>query len=103
MFTFTSRYYTLEKGQYTTADGRLIVYVRRRFVPPPDRFELLQEHLVTEGERFDTIAAEHLGDSEQFWRVCDANGVMQPEDLTNTVGRRIRITMPEGVPGPRNA
>ncbi len=103
MFTFTSRYYPLSRGQYTTADGRQIVYVRRRFVQPPERFDLLQEHLVTEGERFDSIAAEFLGDPEQFWRVCDGNGVMQPEDLTSTIGRRIRITMPEGVPGPRHA
>ena len=56
-----------------------------------------------EGERLDIIAAQHLGDPEQFWRLCDANGAMRPDELTETVGRRLRITLPEGIPGPRNA
>ena len=103
MFTPTSRYYGIERLIYEASDGRTITYVRRRFVPPQDRFELLQEHMVTEGERYDTIAAFYLGDPEQFWRVCDANGVMRPEDLTDTIGRRLRITLPEGIPGARNA
>ena len=41
----------------------------------------------------------YLGDPEQFWRLCDANGAMRPDELTETVGRRLRITLPEGVPG----
>ncbi|MFZ1707308.1 MAG: LysM domain-containing protein, partial [Anaerolineae bacterium] len=59
----------------------------------------LQEHTVAEGERPDLIAAAYLGDPEQFWRLCDANGVMRPEELTEEVGRRLRITLPEGIPG----
>ena len=86
-----------------TADGKTIVYLRRRFVPPPERFALLSEHIVTEGERLDNIAAQYLGDPEQFWRICDANGAMRPEELTETVGRRLRITLPEGIPGAPNA
>jgi hypothetical protein len=38
-----------------------------------------------------------------FWRICDANGAMQPEELTQTVGRRLRITLPEGIPTTPNA
>ena len=30
---------------------------------------------------------------------CDANGAMQPDELTETVGRRLRITLPEGITG----
>jgi hypothetical protein len=99
MFPVTSRYYGLSTTTRETADGKTIVYLRRRFVPPPERFELLQEHTVTEGERLDTITAQYLGDPEQFWRVCDANGVVRPDELTETVGRRLRITLPEGIPG----
>ena len=99
MFPVTSRYYGLATATLETADGKMIVYVRRRFVPPPERFELLQEHTVAEGERLDTITAQYLGDPEQFWRVCDANGAVRPEELTETVGRRLRITLPEGIPG----
>ena len=76
-----------------------LIYLRRRFIPPPDDFFLLQEHTVTEGQRLDTISNQYLGDPEQFWRLCDANGVMQPNELTDTVGGKIRITLPEGVPG----
>jgi hypothetical protein len=64
---------------------------------------LLQEHVVTEGDRLDNIAAKYLGDPEQFWRVCDANGAMLPDELIETIGRRLRITLPEGVPGAPNA
>ena len=103
MFSITSRYYALERVEHETADGRKVVYVRRRFVPPPERFELLLEHAVTEGERLDNITAQYLGDPEQFWRVCDANGAVRPDELTGTVGRKLRITLPEGIPGPRSA
>jgi hypothetical protein len=61
---------------------------------------LLQLHTVTEGERLDNITARYLGDPEQFWRVCDANNAMRPEELTETIGRKLRITLPEGITGP---
>lgn len=102
-FPITSRYYGIETTQIETAGGKTVVYLKRRFIPPPERFELLQEHLVTEGDRLDNITARYLGDPEQFWRVCDANGVMYPDELTETIGRRIRITLPEGIPGSTNA
>ncbi|HKP12629.1 MAG TPA: LysM domain-containing protein [Blastocatellia bacterium] len=98
-FPFTSRYFGVETAQYEAADGRKFVHLRRRFVPPPERFALLQEHVVTEGERLDNITAHYLGDPEQFWRVADANRAMRPEELTETLGRRLRITLPEGIPG----
>jgi len=103
MYPITSRYYAIEVVTLDAPDGRQVAYLRRRFVPPPERFELLAEHVVTEGERLDNIAARYVGDPEQFWRLCDANGAMRPEELTETIGRRIRITLPEGVPGARHA
>ena len=80
-----------------------MVYLRRRFVPSPERFSLLQEHVVSEGERPDLVAAQHMGDPEAFWRIADANAAMRPQDLTDTVGKRIRITLPEGIPGAPDA
>jgi hypothetical protein len=103
MFSITSRYYGIETIKFESPDGKKIAYVRRRFVPPAERFELLQEHSVAEGERLDNITAHYLGDAEQFWRVCDANNAMRPDELTETIGRRLRITLPEGIPGNRNA
>ena len=103
MFSITSRYNGIETIKFESPDGKKIVYVRRRFVPAAARFELLQEHSVAEGERLDNITAQYLGDAEQFWRVCDANNAMRPDELTETIGRRLRITLPEGIPGNRNA
>lgn len=100
MFPLTSRYHTTQTAQLETGDGEPVVYLRRRFIPPPERFELLTEHLVTDGERLDNITAQYLGDPEQFWRICDANGAMRPDELTETVGRRLRITLPEGLGTP---
>jgi hypothetical protein len=103
MFPINSRYYGIATVTLETQDGKQIVFLRRRFVPPPERFDLLTEHTVSEGERLDNITALYLGDPEQFWRVCDANGVIRPEELTETVGRKIRITLPEGIPKTPNA
>ncbi len=103
MFSINSRYYSVPTATLETADGRQIAYLRRRFVPPPENFALLLEHAVTEAERLDNITAHYLGDPEQFWRVCDANGAIRPQELVETVGRRIRITLPEGIPGTSDA
>jgi hypothetical protein len=97
----TSRYYGLPTATFTPAPGDdPIVYLTRRFVPRPDRFAQIGWHLVTQGERMDQIAAQELGDAEAFWRICDANAAMRPEDLTAPVGRRLRITLAEGIPAP---
>lgn len=96
-FPPSSRYYTITTNQYTAPDGRIIVYLNRRFVPSADRFTLLEEHVVTQGERLDNITAQALGDPLQFWRICDANNAMRPDELTETIGRSLRITLPEGI------
>jgi hypothetical protein len=103
MFPINSRYYFTQTNKLEVSKGREIIYLKRRFVPPPERFALLFEHTVTDGERLDNIAAEHLGDAEQFWRICDANNAIDPDELTQVSGRRLRITLPEGIPGTPNA
>lgn len=103
LFTVTSRYYTVETAQLTTADGKTINYLRRRRVPQPEDFVTLQEHRVIEGDRLDNITAQYLGDPEQFWRLCDANNALEPGELTEEVGSIIRITLPEGIPGNSSA
>lgn len=98
-FAPTSRYHGLEILTYTQPDGREVAYVSRRFVPQPSRFETLREYSVTAGDRPDNIAATYIGDPEQFWRLADANAVLNPFELTSEAGRKIRITLPEGIPG----
>ena len=97
-FPPSSRYHGIGVVVKDMPDGRQVTYVRRRFVPQPERFELLQEHAVSQGDRLDAIAARYLGDPEQFWRIADANRAMRPDALTAEIGRRLRITMPEGIP-----
>jgi hypothetical protein len=98
-FPPTSRYHAIETTTVETASGRTVIYLRRRFVPSAERFALLQEHPVVEGDRLDNVTARYLGDPEQFWRVCDSNSAMRPDELRETIGHRLRITLPEGVPG----
>lgn len=103
LFPATSRYSGIDTETLETPDHRTIIYLKRRLVPPPENFILLQEHVVTQGERLDNLTASYLGDPQQFWRICDANGAMRPDELTETIGRRLRITLPEGIPGIKNA
>jgi hypothetical protein len=98
-FVPTSRYYSVDIALLAQPDGQQLPYLRRRLLPQSSRFALLREHVVTGGERLDRIAAQELGDPELFWRLCDANNAMLPDDLTAVVGRRLRVTLPEGIPG----
>jgi hypothetical protein len=102
-FPPNSRYHGFGTSKLTTAVGRTIVYLKRRFVPPPEQFSLIQEHAVIQGDRLDNITAKYLGDPEQFWRICDANVAIRPDELTDTIGGTVRITLPQGIPGPKNA
>jgi len=101
-FPPTSRYALTEVATLEDAQGREVAYLRRRFLPQPERFALLRTHLVVQGDRLDNVMASYLGDPEQFWRVADANRTMRPDDLM-TVGRLLRITLPEGIPGAPDA
>jgi hypothetical protein len=95
MFDPTSRYYTIETVQLTTPDGRVVAYKRRRFLPQGETLPLLVEVVVTEGDRLDLVTARTLGDPEQFWRVADANDAMNPTELTDELGRVLRVPIPQ--------
>ena len=95
MFEHTSRYYSLATAAFILPDGREVRYVRRRFLPRAEDMPLLAEVMVTEGDRLDVITYRALGDPLHFWRVCDANNAMNPDDLTAEVGRTLRIAIPQ--------
>jgi hypothetical protein len=97
MYPVTSRYHGIETLRFTTPDGREIVYLKRRFLPPLGKFGVLAEYNVKQNERLDHITARYLGDPEQFWRVCDANPFLHPEELTGEIG--YAITIPSSTPG----
>jgi hypothetical protein len=88
----------LEQATITAVDSdgaaRTVTFVRRRFLPGTAGQTTLVEHLVVDGERLDNLTARYLGDPTQFWRVCDANEVFRPDELTERPGRPIDIAMP---------
>ena len=93
MFNSRSRYYSLETTSHTRADGREIVYVKRRFLPQGSSLRLLTEVNPIDGDRLDLIAARTIGDAEQFWRICDANDAMNPFDMIEP-GETLRVAIP---------
>jgi hypothetical protein len=98
LFPITSRYYGV--GSNVMASGnRQIPSWQRRFLPSVDQFTVIQVDTVVDGDRIDNVSASTLGDPLAFWRLCDSNNAMRPDDLTATPGRRIKITLPQGIRG----
>lgn len=97
MFDRSSRYQDVETAELSRAgpDGRVetVRYKRRRFLPPPGGGVALAEHVVAEGDRIDNVTARYIGDPTQFWRLCDAHGVLRPADLVAEPGAVVRITL----------
>jgi hypothetical protein len=79
MFAPGSRYARVPTGKYVDPAGVEHPYVLLR--PFPAAAPPRGTHVVADGERLDLIAARFLGDPEQFWRLCDANRTLRPEDL----------------------
>lgn len=98
-FPPTSRYASVEVTTYTEPSGREIAHLRRRFCPNPDQLTAVSSYTVTQGDRLDRIAAHTLGDPLQFWQVADANRALRADELTERIGRRLRITLPAGFGG----
>ena len=98
MFNRNSRYFRLPTTTITVTgqDGEPVEirYVQRRFLPAVEGETLLQEYTFEDKDRLDIITARYLDDPTLFWRVCDSNLVMKPEELER-VGRVIRITLPK--------
>ncbi|MGH9980760.1 MAG: hypothetical protein ACRD6U_04300 [Nitrososphaeraceae archaeon] len=93
MFESTSRYSKCEDTSIVTKEGEIIKYKKRRFIPL-DREDSITvaEINIHLGERIDLISAKVFGDPEQFWRLCDMNGIMHPLDLVvtdDTIGKDI--------------
>jgi hypothetical protein len=98
MFDPKSRYAGLPTTTINVIDPdgqtREVRYVTRRFLPDPQSMTTLIEHTVAQGDRLDLIATKYLGDPLVFWRICDANNVLRPEELIEQPGRIIDIALP---------
>jgi hypothetical protein len=93
-----SRYNGVPLATFTLSDGRTVRYLRRRLLPDASMLATIGEYRVVDGDRLDNLAASLLGDPLAAWRMADANVVLRMESLVEETGRRIRITLPEGVP-----
>jgi nucleoid-associated protein YgaU len=98
-FPQDSRYFGFATRTYTAPDGTMTTYLQRRYVPKPEAFAVIGQHTVVQGDRLDLLAAAYLGDPIVYWRLCDANGALAPDDLLAVIGRILKITLPQGVPG----
>lgn len=91
MFFRGSRYEPIPDAAITTPEGRTIRYKRVRFIPETRG---TFAHRVVDGDRLDLISYQTYKDPEQFWRICDANLAMLPEELVEEPGRRLLIPVP---------
>lgn len=91
MFFRGSRYENVPEAELVTADGRTIRYKRIRFIPDTPGSV---PYRVQPDDRPDLVAYRTAGDPELFWRLCDANGVMRPDELTAEPGRLLKIPAP---------
>lgn len=99
-FPPTSRYGETEITTYEPGDdAQTIPHLARRFCPAAERFAFLYAVQVTESDRRDTLAGGHLGDPELWWRLADANGVIDPRTLATPSGSVVRVTLAVDIPG----
>lgn len=74
-----------------------LAYVRRRFLPQSASLTIAARHVVAALDRPDLLGAAYLGDPLLYWRIADANAVIDPHELTDTLGRRVDIPLPVGM------
>ena len=97
MFDFPSRYSATATSTLTEADGRQIVYLKRRFIPQAEAFSVVGTYKLSQGDRLDLLAARSLGAPELFWLLCDANRAMNPKELipAEPAGKALNIPTPQ--------
>lgn len=97
-FAPNSRYFGVPVARLVRGPGDPgVPYVRRRFIAQRRDIAVAALHVVASGERPDLLAAQTLGDSELYWRIADANAVIDPFELGDTPGARVRIPQPSGL------
>jgi len=93
MFFKGSRYERVKSAKMVDLKGREIRYMKIRFTPDTPANV---GHVVAQGDRLDNLANRYLHNPEKFWRICDANQAMWPDDLLSVPGRMIRMPPSEG-------
>jgi hypothetical protein len=92
MFFKGSRYENVETNIIKDSKGREIRYKKVRFMPEIDA---PMGHIVLQGDRLDNLAHQFFDDPQLFWKICDANMAMWPDDLVGVVGKIVLIPLAE--------
>lgn len=92
MFFKGSRYANVDEDILDLGDNRVIRYKKIRYIPDA---EPRLGHRVAQWERLDHIAQRYFRNPERFWRICDANRAMVPDDLVAEPGKKIVIPSTE--------
>src|SRR5580765_4803526 len=97
-FVQQSRYYGVALAVYQQRpDDPEKAYVLRRFIPSPSTINIAGRHTVLSQDRPDSLGVKYMGDPLLYWRIADANAVVDPNELTDTLGRKIDIPLPPGM------
>ena len=94
LFPPRSRYYGIaDRAARRRPTARTVVFCgaascRRRRIS-----RCCSEHVVAAGDRSTIWPRSYLGDPQQYWRICDANGAMQPGGADRD-GRAARCASP---------
>jgi hypothetical protein len=88
MFFEGSRYIDVPTAELVDERGRRVRYKTVRFIGPASR---RWTHAASEGERMDHVAHRYYRDPERFWRICDANRALWPDDLLAEPGTLLKI------------
>ncbi len=94
----SSRYYGLPVLEFAAPDGRVIRYVKRRFIAQASLFPTLVVHRIQQDDRIDVLAARYLGDPLLYWRIADANLAVRPSDQV-VLGNPLKIPFAATLPG----
>lgn len=87
MFLDNSRYAGIARETVRTSDGRDVVAVRLRRIPPSNG----TPYTVVGTDRLDILAYRRYGDATRYWHIADANSELEAEALTRAPGRTIKV------------
>jgi hypothetical protein len=87
----TSRYANSQMTTVVRADGKTVSCLALRMLPLPSAMLSVSTVTVPSGERLDATANRVFGDPLQYYRLCDANGAMNPFLLVDDMGPVLRV------------
>lgn len=91
MFQPNSRYFSLADKKFVTEQGVEVTYKARRFLPKAGNLTTQGQVSVVDQDRMDRIAERSIADPLAYWRICDVNNAMNPNDLIKKPGHILAV------------